>query len=221
MNRLRLLVVSFFACTPLFAWTTRPGWPAVPSQNNARIQCALARGDADHPSAVFPLCEPGRPVACWWDDDALHVGSRTFGFNALGVAPKDGASFSVDVVADSGKKMRLDVVLDEDAAAYRVPDFGILGNRTIDLPVTISAKRDGSVRVFSPNPRFLYALFSGKGRRLLMLLNDTDEEVMETVSVKRLASSGKDIFNGRMFDFTSGRCDVRLPPRESLCILFE
>ncbi len=160
MNRLSLLAVSLFAYTSLFAWNTRPGWPAVPSQNNSRIQCALARGDADRPSAVFPLCEPGKPVACWWDDDALHVGSRVFRFKTLGVEPKDGASFSVDMVADNGKTMRLDIVLDEDAAAYRVPDFGILGNRTIDLPVSISAKRAGSVRVFSNavgarSPRFI------------------------------------------------------------------
>lgn len=160
MSRFGLLAVSFLAATQVFAWATRPGWPALPSQNNSRIQCALARGDAKNPSAVFPLCEPGKPVACWWDDEALHVGDRTFGFKALGAEPRNGASFSVDVVADNGKPMRLDVVLDEDAAAYRVPDFGILGNRTIDLPVSVSAKRAGSVRVFSNavgarSPRFI------------------------------------------------------------------
>ena len=149
------------------AWETRPGWPALPSQNGQRIQVALARGSAAAPSAVFPLTEPGTPVACWWDDEALHVGANTYSLASLGVKPGEGAAFSVKVPISEGwsyakgmREIALDVVLDEGAAAFKVPDFGILGNQTIDLPVTITPKKAGQVRVFSNavgarSPRFI------------------------------------------------------------------
>ena len=79
-----------------------------------------------------------------------------------------------------------------------------------DCPVTVS----------SPNPRFIYALFEGNGRQLLIMLNDTDSEVSETVSAKGLSSVGKDIFSGAAYDFSSGSCRVVLPPRESAFVLF-
>ena len=79
-----------------------------------------------------------------------------------------------------------------------------------DCPVTVS----------SPNPRFIYALFEGNGRRLLIMLNDTDSEVSEVVSVRGLSSAGRDIFSGAAYDFSSGSCRVVLPPRESAFVLF-
>ena len=156
-----------FAALAASAWETRPGWPALPSQNGQRIQVALARGSATAPSAVFPLTEPGTPVSCWWDDAALHVGTNAFPFASLGVKPADGAAFSVKVPVSEGwsyakgmREIALDVVLDESAASFKVPDFGILGNQTIDLPVTITPKKAGQVRVFSNavgarSPRFI------------------------------------------------------------------
>lgn len=148
------------AASALFGWTTRPGWPGLPSQDARSICCALARGSASAPSAAFPLCEPGKPVPCWWDDEALHVGERVFEFAKLGIDPRSGAAFTVDVVADNGCSIKLKVALDENAAAYSVPDFGILGNQSIDLPVRITPKRKGAVRVFSNavgarSPRFI------------------------------------------------------------------
>ena len=160
-------LVAAASAQQLFAWSTRPGWPALPSQNGQRIQVALARGSAADPSAAFPLTEPGTPIACWWDDAALHVGANVFPFASLGVKPVDGAAFSVKVPVTEGwsyangmREIALDVVLDESAAAFRVPDFGILGNQTIDLPVTITPKKSGQVRVFSNavgarSPRFI------------------------------------------------------------------
>lgn len=82
---------------------------------------------------------------------------------------------------------------------------------TEGCPVTVSA----------PNGRFLYALYEGNGKKLLILLNDTDKTVVETVSVEKLDKTGADIFGHGKFDFTSGSCTVELPPRESRFILFE
>ena len=71
-KRVLVAVAAAAAAQQLFAWSTRPGWPALPSQNGQRIQVALARGSAAAPSAAFPLTEPGTPIACWWDDAALR-----------------------------------------------------------------------------------------------------------------------------------------------------
>jgi hypothetical protein len=162
-----LLVAGLMVSLHANAWSTRKGWPGLPSQLGDRIQVALARGSAAEPSAVFPLTEPGTPVECWWDDKALHVGGNVYQFAKLGIEPKDGASFTVKVPISEGwayhqglRELKLDVVLDEDAAVFRVPDFGVLGNRSLDLPVYITPKRDGQVRVFSNavgarSPRFI------------------------------------------------------------------
>ena len=82
-------------------------------------------------------------------------------------------------------------------------------------------KPDAPVSVSKPDPRFLWALYEGNERRMLILLNDTDRTVTETVTVKGVSGVGEDIFNHRRFDFTSGACAVTLPPRESHFILWE
>ena len=83
---------------------------------------------------------------------------------------------------------------------------------TGDCPVTVS----------TPSERFLYALYEGEGeRKLLILLNDTDDEVSQTISVKGLKAIGKDIFSDEQFDFRTGACTFTLPPRESRFILFQ
>lgn len=81
--------------------------------------------------------------------------------------------------------------------------------------------QDCPVSVSSPDPRFIYALFEGAGKRLLILLNDTDREMVETVSVKGLSARGRDIFSSAERDFTSGSCGFTLPPRESAFVLFD
>lgn len=167
MKMFLAMSLMLFAGMESSAWETRPGWPALPSQNNGRIQVALARGTASDPSATFPLTEPGKPVSCWWNDDALYIGTNIFPFVSLGVTPKDGVAFSVNVPVVEGwsfasgmREIVLDVVLDESAATFKVPDFGILGNQTVDLTVTVSPKKSGNVRVFSNavgarSPRFI------------------------------------------------------------------
>ena len=83
---------------------------------------------------------------------------------------------------------------------------------TGDCPVTVS----------TPSERFLYALYEGEGeRKLLILLNDTDGDVSQTISVKGLKAIGKDIFSDEQFDFRTGACTFTLPPRESRFILFQ
>jgi hypothetical protein len=167
MKHLLVVVLSAVCSMPVFAWSTRPGWPALPSQKADRIQVALARGSAESPSAVFPLTEPGTPIACWWNERELHLGTNVFEFSKLAVKPVDGAAFSVKLPLSEGwayakgmKEIILDIVLDEDAPEFSVPDFGILGNQSIDMPVFITPKKSGQVRVFSNavgarSPRFI------------------------------------------------------------------
>ena len=83
---------------------------------------------------------------------------------------------------------------------------------TEDCPVSVSA----------PSDRFLYALYDGDGgRKLLVLLNDTDRPVTETVSIAGFAGRGQDIFNKEKYDFPAGSCAFVLPPRESRFIMME
>ena len=126
----------------------------------------MARGSAENPAAVFPLTEPGTPQPCWWDNNAIHIGTNVFTFASLGVKPIDGTAFSLKIPIFEGwsykqgmREITLDVVLDEQAASIRVPDFGILGNQKIDIPIKVTPKRNGRVRVFSAavgarSPRF-------------------------------------------------------------------
>ena len=147
-------VVAVCATNAVFAWS------AIPLQNNDRIEMALARGSAAEPSAVFPLTIPGIPVGCWWDETAFHVGERSFAFADLGVRPVDGATFKIQVPRDGGKPLTLEVVLKEKAAAYKVEDFGILGNRDVEKTILMTAKADGRVKMFwnavgPRSPRFI------------------------------------------------------------------
>ena len=70
------------------------------------------------------------------------------------------------------------------------------------------------------DPRFLWAVFAGRGNGLLILLNDTDETVTRTLEGDLAdfgfpSASGRDIFNGETLEFRGGRLVVTLPPRES------
>ena len=147
-------VVAVCATNAVFAWS------AIPLQNNDRIEMALARGSAAEPSAVFPLTIPGKPVGCWWDEVAFHVGDREFNFAALGVKPVDGATFKVKLPRSGKKDITLEVVLKEKATAYKVEDFGILGNQTVTKTIRFVPKTDGRVKLFwnavgPRSPRFI------------------------------------------------------------------
>ena len=80
---------------------------------------------------------------------------------------------------------------------------------------------DKSVTLSAPGPRFLWAWFTGNGKGFLILLNDTDSEVDQTVSVKGLAANGKELLDGGKFDFTSGSCKIKFPPRDARFITFD
>ena len=77
-------------------------------------------------------------------------------------------------------------------------------------PVTLSA----------PGPRQLWAWFSAGKKGVLVLLNDTDEPVRQTVSVDGLSSVGTELLDGDGYDFSSGSCAVDLGPRGAKFIAF-
>lgn len=77
------------------------------------------------------------------------------------------------------------------------------------------------ISVSAPDPRFLYCIYGGNRKRLVILLNDTDRTVTETVTVKGLSTKGREILRGTEYDFTSGACEIAFGPREALFILFE
>lgn len=75
-------------------------------------------------------------------------------------------------------------------------------------------------------PRLLWAVYSGRGEGLLIVLNDTDAEVTETFMGDLRpfgvnAVRGADVFGAGEYEFRDGALSVRLPPRESRFIRFE
>lgn len=77
-----------------------------------------------------------------------------------------------------------------------------------------------AVSVSKPNPRFLWAWFADGKDAVLVLLNDTDSEVTQTVSVEGLSAEGRDILDGTAFDFSSGKCTMTFGPRAAFFISF-
>ena len=63
-------------------------------------------------------------------------------------------------------------------------------------------------------------MFTGNGKALVILLNDTDREVRETVSVKGVSGMGQEIMRKTVFDFSTGVCDLTFGPREALFLAF-
>ena len=85
---------------------------------------------------------------------------------------------------------------------------------------------DAPLKAPDGDPRFLWAVFAGRGKGLLILLNDTGESVTRTLigDLKAFdfpSDTGRDIFSGEEFPFRDSRLVVTLPPRESRFILFE
>lgn len=85
---------------------------------------------------------------------------------------------------------------------------------------------DAPLRAPDGDPRFLWAVFSGRGDGLLILLNDTDGTVTRTLVGDLRAfgfpsDAGRDVFSGEEFAFRDSCLAVTLPPRESRFILFK
>lgn len=84
---------------------------------------------------------------------------------------------------------------------------------------------DCPVTVDKPDRLFLYALYTGRGKGLLILLNDTDDTVVKTVRADagKLGlgcADGVDMFGRGRYSLGSGEFTVTLPPRESRFIKF-
>jgi hypothetical protein len=77
-----------------------------------------------------------------------------------------------------------------------------------------------AVSVSKPHARFLWAWFADDKESVLVLLNDTDSEMTQTVSVEGLSKKGRDILEGTSFDFSSGKCTVTFAPRAAFFISF-
>lgn len=78
-----------------------------------------------------------------------------------------------------------------------------------------------AVTVSNPAPRFLWAWFADARNAVLILLNDTDSEVEQTVSVKGLSAVGTEMLDGSKFDFTKGSCKIKFGPRGAKFISFK
>ena len=77
-----------------------------------------------------------------------------------------------------------------------------------------------AVSVSKPGPRFLWSWFADSKEAVLILLNDTDSEMTQTVSVEGLSKKGRDILEGTSFDFSSGKCTMTFGPRAAFFISF-
>lgn len=125
------------------------------------------------------------------------------------------------------------------AAYYKIFDLNIWGNaagrfdgdqwiKADDAVTSLGPDRryrayyhsDAPLKAVDGDPRFLWAVFSGRGNGLLILLNDTDETVARTLEGDLTAfgfpsNAGRDVFSGETLEFRGGRLVVTLPPRES------
>jgi hypothetical protein len=80
---------------------------------------------------------------------------------------------------------------------------------------------DDTVALSSPGPRQLWAYYRNRDTAVLIVLNDTDSAVEQEVSVKGLSATGADVLDPEVkYDFTDGKCAMKLGPRESVFIRF-
>ena len=86
---------------------------------------------------------------------------------------------------------------------------------------------DAPLKALEKDERFLWAVFSGRGSGLIIVLNDTDVEVERTLEGNLLEfgfpnrKEGTDIFSDEKFVVENGKLTLKLPPRESRFILFK
>ena len=80
---------------------------------------------------------------------------------------------------------------------------------------------DDTVALSAPGPRQLWAYHRNRDTAVLIVLNDTDSAVEQEVSVKGLSATGADVLDPEVkYDFTDGKCAMKLGPRESVFIRF-
>ena len=77
------------------------------------------------------------------------------------------------------------------------------------------------VRLSNPGPRQLWSWTAGDGSGVLVLLNDTDADVRQTVSIAGVVAKGREVIDGTEFDFSSGSCTFDLPARTARFVKFE
>ena len=80
--------------------------------------------------------------------------------------------------------------------------------------------QDDAVTLSQPGPRQLWAYYRNDETAVLIVLNDTDSAIRQTVSVRGISGRGHEILDGTEYDFTNGSCAVALPPRGSVFIRF-
>jgi hypothetical protein len=86
---------------------------------------------------------------------------------------------------------------------------------------------DAPLKALEKDERFLWAVFTGRGSGLIIVLNDTDAEVERTLEGDLMefgfpnCNEGADIFCGEKFAVENGKLTLKLPPRESRFIRFE
>jgi len=76
------------------------------------------------------------------------------------------------------------------------------------------------VTLSKPGPRQLWAWFAKGKDGVLIVLNDTDAAVEQTVTVKGLSAQGTELLDKSTYDFMSGACTLKLAPREAKFIKF-
>lgn len=119
--------------------------------------------------------------------------------------------------------------LNIDRGSMRSPEWRIyllcdgsvrsLGGRSVHEAYYLPG---GSVTLSAPGPRQLWAYFRNEENAVLIILNDTEETIEQTVSVKGLSATGTDVLDESVkYDFSSGRCVFSLGPRESRFIRFD
>jgi hypothetical protein len=130
------------------------------------------------------------------------------------------------------------------SAYYKIYDLNIWGNAANRFDGNQWIKADDAVAALGPNrryrayyhkdaplkalesdDRFLWAAFSGLGEGLIIVLNDTDRDVVRTLEGDLSGfgfpgKCGRDIFSGEEFSFKDGKLTLELPPRESRFIRF-
>ena len=75
---------------------------------------------------------------------------------------------------------------------------------------------DESMSLSVRSPRILWAVYSEDGgSALVILLNDTDKDVVENATLKNLKGAGRDVIDGTRYDFSDGSCQVGVPARDA------
>ena len=115
----------------------------------ATIWAVFGPGSPGNPSAVAPIEPSGTPQAFWWDEQAFHVGGRSFDWKKLGVTPAAGCSFTLDL-GETVLRERIELkgTLRKKAPRYRIGSFGTVGNTNIRTRVELTTLAGGTVKSY-------------------------------------------------------------------------